>query len=114
MTDRELLDMAARTLGKNIIWEDIYGNQYSGNPGRRWNPLADDGDAIRLAMALELGVVCKRQSDQYERNVSVVTNPYGISQLRVVEKHKGRPEEATRRAIVRAAAETWLKRGEDL
>lgn len=103
MSDRELLELAAKAAGydykpgHNCIVQD-------GIPGR-WNPLTDDGDAHRLAVKLELGVISKRESDPYERNVSVVITPYTPQQIRVIEKHKGDQFTATRRAIVRAAAE---------
>lgn len=113
MNDRELLELAARAIGGSHLEVYNIGDRHgvSGyfpehpNSLTYWNPLADDGDALRLAMALELGVVCKRESDPYERNSSVVTDPYRAGQLRIVEKHNGNPEASTRRAIVRAAAE---------
>ncbi|WP_277963850.1 hypothetical protein [Pseudomonas sp. RIT-To-2] len=120
MSDRELLELAAKAAG--ITGLDFNYHKREGHglyfgprlpypPGiqamcpRYWCPLEDDGDALRLAMLLELGVVCKRESDSYERNTSVVTNPYCVNQIRVTQKHLGDPEAATRRAIVRAAAE---------
>jgi hypothetical protein len=117
MTDRELLELAAKAAGaKPYDWENSYDGLFihsdgeivpyeRGEPGFAWDPLTDDGDALRLAMSLELGVVCKRESDPYEKNRSVVTDPYRVGQLRIVEPHKYGPEAATRRAIVRAAAE---------
>lgn len=113
-SDRELLDLAAKAAGiTGFSGEDCHG-AYFCTPANhdihrsvptiyRW--LADDGDALRLAVTLELGVVCKRRSDPYEKNRSVVTDPYRVNQLRIVEAHKGDPAAATRRAIVRAAAE---------
>ena len=116
MSDRELLELAAKAAGVSGGWGELiqYGNGEAdlrdmwildGEEFTPWDPLADDGDALRLAMHLELGVVCKRQADSYEKNRSVVTNPYCVNQIRITESHKGNPEEATRRAIVRAAAE---------
>lgn len=117
MEDRELLELAAKAAGMTGGWGDHidyhngevdlsnYWVVQEGDEIFFWNPLEDDGDALRLAMVLELGVVCKRGSDPYERNRSVVTDPYRVNQLRIVEPHRGKPEYATRRAIVRAAAE---------
>ncbi|HHM6104655.1 TPA: hypothetical protein ACRL9Z_001757 [Pseudomonas aeruginosa] len=117
MNDRTLLELAARAAGMNIqrsrlddpLHRDFLMNgEGVRNPGQcsfPWNPLTDDGDALRLAMTLELGVVCKRQSDPYEMNRSVVTSPYRVNQIRITEPHQDDPASATRRAIVRAAAE---------
>lgn len=116
MNDRELLELAAKAASIKGVWAAHYAAE--GYPhdfvgiGRSketiaplWNALTDDGDALRLAMHLELGVVCKHHSDPYEKNISVVTNPYCVNQIRITEPHRGDPESATRRAIVRAAAE---------
>ncbi len=119
--DRELLELAAKANWSedledmSIRWGDLDGcilyihadNQDHNGIDRefRWDPLNEDADAFVLAMRLELGVVCKREKDPYEKNRSVVTDPYRVGQLRIVEMHKGDPEAATRRAIVRAAAE---------
>ena len=93
MTDRELLDLAAKAAGVKH------------NPslsaacrGERiwWNPLTDDGDALRLAVKLQIDV------DNDHPECCVIPEP------QVVEYYKnnnGDPYAATRRAIVRAAAE---------
>lgn len=115
LTDRELLELAAKAAGLKInqafqaqrdaVMAPAKASLWIDDGSTAWNPLTDDGHALRLAMTLELGVVCKRESDPYEKNRSVVTDPYRVNQLRIVEAHKGNPEAATRRAIVRAAAE---------
>ena len=52
MTDRELLEMAAKAAGHQIsqvsdeIWSDEHAEYV------RWNPLTDDGDALRLAVSI--------------------------------------------------------------
>lgn len=57
MTDRELLEMAAKAAGISIFfsveWHDV-GECYTGSRAvpRSWNPLTDDGDAFRLAVQL--------------------------------------------------------------
>lgn len=69
-------------------------------------PFGDDqiaGLALRLAAKLEIGVMIKRGGDPYERNRSVVV--FDSAQRRLTEPHKGDECAATRRAIVRAAAE---------
>lgn len=57
-----------------------------------WNPLADDGDALRMAVRLNIPVI------PYDDETSTGT-------VGVVAKNWGSKEENTRRAIVRAAAE---------
>jgi hypothetical protein len=59
---------------------------------RVWNPLTDDGDALRLACKLHINVFI------YEDETSTATSG-------VVAKNWGSVEANTRRAIVRAAAE---------
>ena len=93
--DRELLENAAKaagmTLGKHTQkdWAFTHG-------GKEWNPLTDDGDALRLAVKLRMSVKNTeiRASVIAERAWVVTTEPHGDD-----------PLAATRRAIVRAAAE---------
>ena len=73
MTDREMLELAAKAAGfgdpeGNFIWtESEYprGSKTNGalwnyigwcDTAQLWNPLTDDGDALRLAVKLELEV----------------------------------------------------------
>jgi hypothetical protein len=57
MTDRELLEFAAKASGQyHGEWSDRAGAfriRYAGE-WREWNPLTDDGDALRLAVKLNL------------------------------------------------------------
>jgi len=67
--------------------------------GYRWNPLTDDGDALRLAVQLDLHV--HPSGDEVW-----VSNPAtSLAEDVVFETYRGDPYAATRRAIVRAAAE---------
>jgi hypothetical protein len=99
MTDRELLKAAAKAAG--IEYSDMDGGaRYDPKPGImqtyvRWNPLVDDGDALRLAVKLDISL------DFAEW---VQTAFYGVD--RFVQEHWNGddPYAATRRAIVRAAA----------
>lgn len=53
MTDRELLEMAAKAADEwPLSWRDSPG--YMDGILRRWNPLEDDGDAFRLMLNLSL------------------------------------------------------------
>ena len=87
MTDRRLLELAAKACELKEAKMRIEFNQ--------WNPLADDGDALRLAVMLNLVVL----SDQ-----TGISTANGMHQ-RAKELHGTDPYAATRRAITRAAAE---------
>jgi len=96
-TDRELLEAAARAAGLDVKPHPnarISSAMSFVLDGKNWHPLDDDGDALRLAVKLRL---------------QVHIEDYGTS-ARLCEGgqwQSGRssdPAEATRRAIVRAAA----------
>lgn len=59
MTDRELLELAAKAAGmpppvdSNGVWSAWVGTPENGH---WWDPLTDDGDALRLAVKLHLHV----------------------------------------------------------
>ena len=104
MSDRELLELAAKAAGYDTIIE-MYGfNDFgeplldANDPPTVWNPLTDDGDALRLAVKLQIIV---GKYDDYA-NAGGIANDVDI----VVWAHEEKdPYAATRRAIVRAAAE---------
>lgn len=55
MTDRELLEMAAKAAGYEVEWVRNSGCHYrceAEESREQWCPLDDDGDALRLAYAL--------------------------------------------------------------
>ena len=56
MTDRELIEKAANAAGfAHNGWHFADGSlALKGFNDRRWNPITDDGDALRLAMKLNL------------------------------------------------------------
>lgn len=100
MTDHELLVRAAAAAGIDGEMEptDI-GFWIGGDIGRRtgacWNPLTNDGDALRLAVKLRMEITAT--------GVAVYVNLHGF---RCKETVGDNPDiyAATRRAIVRAAA----------
>lgn len=105
--DRELLELAAKAAGYAIKGEvaDVGGSftQLVVNAGHgasrfRWNPLTDDGDALRLAVKLGISVLYSDFTDEGEARWARGMN-------RVTEYGPDDPYAATRRAIVRAAAE---------
>ena len=89
--DRELLELAAKAAG---IDPDMAGP----NTPRTWNPLTDDGDALRLAVKLEIDIRFYTES----KEAWVETAAYGGNADELLAPD---PYTATRRAIVCAAAE---------
>ena len=105
MNDRELLELAAKAAGIQIDFTSTNGggrfNSGFDNAGNavldwhndvKWNPLADDGDALRLAVKLGMNVEI---NDNY-----VLACTYG----NFSEPSKPDQYAAARRAITRAAA----------
>lgn len=108
MTDREMLELAAKAAGYKTAMMDkgydflqlcvVDGAGF--NNDEVWSPLDDDGDALRLAVKLKM-------------RIGIDAIPVGY--VVVISDDKFRPdtheriendaEAATRRAIVRAAAE---------
>ena len=129
-SDRELLELAAKAIGLTLRYNYLGGR----DANQPWNPLDDDGDALRLAM--ELNMSLKTQAaypGNYQGSFSVVAtsgtvenSSYGVcvsysSYECFVEEYVRDGEDlaewqkefdkrtsdkmiATRRAIVRAAA----------
>lgn len=108
MTDKELLELAAKAAGIDpgdsgpITYyapDGIWIANGNNNTEKFWNPLTDDGDALRLAVKLNLllmpypldNAIRVTRLDQPDTIVSFGTPPD--------------PCAATRRAITRAAAE---------
>lgn len=101
MTDRELLEKAARAAGmKPGSWFDGW-NDEGRETGLHWNPLTDDGDVFRLAVALGIDVTYKAFGED-EVMVSASDNQFDGW---FTEHYGDDKAAATRRAIVRAAAE---------
>ena len=93
MTDKELLEFAAKAAGMEANQD---GTIYAGFVSREWNPLTDDSDALRLAVKFEMEVAVFKD----ECHTRCLEN--GQHEL-ICEG--GDKYAATRRAIVRAAAE---------
>ena len=108
MKDRELLELAAKAAGYEVL--DWHGERYTTIDGDYlfpWNPLLDDGDALRLAVKLGMTVCI----DYAKLKVSVWDgrSEWGSVSLSSdgININKD-PYAATRRAIVRAAAEIGM------
>lgn len=99
MTDRELLELAANAAGMHLTLAGYIKNGDEGNPvyshpDYKWNPLADDGDALRLAMELKIDIV------------HAFNTRTAVGELTAGYSADGKDGNAAiRRAIVRAAAE---------
>lgn len=110
--EREILELAAKAIGcvhidlakrkglELVTAEDAIGPFWmiDGSHQWHWNPIDDDGDALRLMVNLRLevnvGTKCTR----------AVSKPIEEG-VRVTVDHLSDPLESTRIAIVRAAAE---------
>ena len=108
MTDRELLESAAKAAGIDINIGE--GSQEEGgwlwpidnSTGKTWNPLTDDGDALRLAVKLNMNLTYDTSPDG--AFVFASCSWSGGEESNEVDLGKD-AYAATRRAIVRAAAE---------
>lgn len=103
-SDRELLEKAAKAAGLPYKWLPALGRMsHIIDAGRieHWNPLADDGDALRLAVKLNLTIQRPWDDDQNDlREIRVWSSePDYVFELTYPD-----PYASTRRAIVRAAA----------
>lgn len=109
MTDRELLELAAKAVGlSNAEWKEYtnapptmvvrYEPPVGGITGHDWNPLSDDGDALRLACQLQFDLVLGHRG-------ATVTLPGKKPIEELCHQDSGENLACTRRAIVRAAAE---------
>lgn len=101
MNDHELLKLAAKAAGydfppgckpdEDALFAQIF---------KVWSPLTNDGDALRLAVKLLVNVYADSSVV-----VAEICSDYEGPNICVKERVSGDPYAATRRAIVRAAAE---------
>lgn len=103
MTDRELLESAAKAAGLTL-YEHVPGLIVTGSPEtkdvdyERWNPLDDDGDAMRLAVKLNIGIAfC------FHRQTVTAGRWHALHEHRIVPFGHDK-EAATRLAVVHSAA----------
>lgn len=108
MTDRELLEDAAKAAGMVVdkspfngggSWNtgfDVIGNAVlDWHNGKTWNPLTDDGDEARLEAALQMHV---------EWHPATETVTVGTAEIACTEPYGNNRQAARKRAGVRAAA----------
>ena len=107
MTDRELLERAAEAAGiegryderwKAIMRPNGNASEGGGPAYSAWNPLTDDGDALRLSVKVAIDVVHARPQN----------GPHYVAAIdwdgnETLLECAGDPDAATRRAIVCAA-----------
>ena len=102
MTDRELLELAAQAAGYTLEEHfDANGLYWPWciEIGDYWCPLTDDGDALRLAVKLNMGI-------SIPLHLTIRADVVCFRYSTVSAREEGcDPYAATRRAIVRAAAE---------
>jgi hypothetical protein len=107
MTDRELLEAAARaagldfTAGSGINIDRPGFTPKASTCWQGWNPLLDDGDALRLAV--KLGITIYPPECEHDDPTTTWGNRHDAGQW-ITEPRGADPLAATRRAIVRAAA----------
>ena len=102
MTNKELLEAAARAAGIAIDhWRAdmpmVNEAEYDANEYHAWNPLTDDGDALRLAAKLQMGLAVFKDYTEATDGIRVdaTETVYDLPDIYA----------ATRRTIVRVAAE---------
>ncbi len=119
MNDRTLLELAARAAGIKARWfkvnqwrrldgcrlhtgqKDVFGTHHR----KPWNPLTDDGDALRLAVTRGLVVTPDRENQR-----TLVSNQAGHEYCAIYWDKLGEMA-ATRLAITEAAAEIGKSMG---
>lgn len=105
MADGELLELAAKVAGYTL--ESSIGSSYPYTvqfrvDGTAWNPLTDDGDALRLAVKISYGREPLQLMLPDGDDHCAVVGDYGRDfQVRAFNQD---PAAALRRAIVRCAA----------
>lgn len=110
MEDRELLELAAKACGIRLEW-DGHPDQwqpmfYEGKTYHSWNPLEDDGDALRLAISLGLRVQILLH-DKPERTRVVFEDDECICSYTEFHGDRGAAE-STRLVIAHAAADIGI------
>lgn len=105
MGDRELLELVAKAAGYEISgW---HKNGYAITEEGGWNPLTDDGDALRLAVKLEMKIEVNRGENSNHAWAQAIGQSTGKSAVDECA------DAATRRAIVMAAAEVGRRKQQE-
>ena len=120
MNDRELLELAAKAAGHTTRSDDldVWIVEDDGSPVERWNPLNDDAQAMRLVVKLHIALQSYKEIGNVyahtKHSLGVGTGGYHSYQAHelMTETLGDDPMAATRRAIVRAAAELGKTRSD--
>lgn len=107
MDDRKLLELAAKAAGYELLpytWNkgsgwDHEGFTLAGTNGNEWDPLEDDGEALRLAIKLQLRIEHGKYSVYAGTSGDDGVNLAAEFTTSLIPRDR-----ATRRAILRAAA----------
>ena len=108
--DKELLELAAKAAGmENMKWTGISlakkydpskADHETGSIGLDWNPLINNSDAFKLSVDLWLHI------EPFDNNITVWFRKERYEAMQKIQQTvEPDPYAATRRAIVRAAAE---------
>ena len=103
MTDRELLELAAKAAGIELVWHGdtdpfCFAETVA---GIKWNPLTDNGDALLLAATLGIDI-------EWRADGRVAAYRHATANGHCFTAFESSREDRTanvRRAIVRSAAE---------
>lgn len=95
MTDRELLEFAAKAAGYDVDFNNEQLDRFWVMDTGFWNPLTNDGDALRLAVKLSFDI-------KVFEGLVIVDDIFGSGWSEIYDND---PYAATRRAITSAAAE---------
>ena len=94
--DKRLVETASYAAGYcKARWSDDERGLLLVGAQEPWNPLVDDGDALRLAVRLNIDVLQRASGECWAQGPMVRTE---------IEPHGSDAAAATRRAIVRTAA----------
>lgn len=121
--DHELLTLAAKAAGLPLEWRDVMSADFRSRSLRSylrvpsphgwdkrmtdlvaWNPLHDDGDALRLAVKLRLNISFTRGLGPGHKDEYMQVSPATLGHLAEFGPLGEDAEETIRLAIVRAAA----------
>ena len=112
MTDQQLLELAAKAAGIEVYWCDSNSCFWLADESDSFVPFDHDGDALRLAVKLRMDLLF----DDKAIEVNATYHPKQIDGETIFpwawESIEPDPYAATRRAIVRAAAEIGKTMGE--
>lgn len=104
MTDRELLELAAKAAGIDGIYDtdfDMLMLLDSAVVPTMWNPLKSDGDALRLAVQLSINI---EHMFTLQRNRPAGINCWPVGRGDLGVRVDGNDSHALRQAIVLVAA----------